>query len=116
MDIGLCYNSSTNRAKCASKKKSAKIFSTKDSSHLYFNGEAPITLRTGEDRRSASSIGFYMADRNQNSQSSYNRYVKNQYASTIANSKAGVKAKSNNSMIQRQLKSRGVKNMYSSNN
>lgn len=101
----------TNRSKCGSKKKTDKIFATKDSIGCHINGEASNTLRSGDERRSASSIGFYMTERTQNPQSSYNRYVKNQYASSITNSKSSLKAKTNSTVIQRHLKNRGAKNM-----
>jgi hypothetical protein len=109
VDTELCYN--TNRAKWISKKKfGSKIFATKDSGNV--GQDSVKTLRSGDERRSTSSVGVYMTDRHPNPKTSYNRYVINQYASTISNSKTSLKAKGNSSMIQRQLKNRGIKNMY----
>ena len=107
IDIGLCYN--TNRLKWTSKKKSAKIFSTKDSQELPNHTDSKSTLRGTfrevEDRRSTSSIGFYNTDRKQQS-----RYI------GVGGSNTSLKAKGNSSMIQRQLKSRIIKGIWVSQN
>ena len=67
--------------------------------------------KEGEERRSTTSVGLYSSESIQNNQSNYNRYT-NQYTSYIASSNTNIKAKGNNSMIQRQLKNRVVKNIW----
>ena len=108
------WYTNSSRLKWSSKKKSAKMFSTKDSNELQGHTDSKNSLRggwrDGEERRSTSSIGFYASEKGLNPQSSYNRYI-NQYTSYIAASNPSLKAKGNHSMIKRKLKSRGAKNI-----
>lgn len=89
------YSKLVSRSKCHSKKKTSKVFESKSNS-LAFHVEPKNTMRSGrregEERRSASTIGFYMTERGQNNQSTgYNRYIMNNYPASITNSKTKFK-------------------------
>lgn len=99
VDIGLRYQIN-NRSKCNSKKKTTKIFWTKDS-HDFSTSEMhqQNTFRENgsqHDNQRGSVLEKAL----------YDRY------SSATNSKTSLKVKGNNNAIQRQLKSRVAKAIY----